>query len=203
MFVGWDWAERTHDVTVLDAAGSVVARWALAHSEEGIDASIRRLLDLRDGAEMPVAIETTCSVVVDRLRKKWMTAARLVPRPVIHRAQQPTEIAIVSIGSGDGAVHEAQLRLRANGIHADYMRIRAFPFNDEVDQFLQSHKINFVVEQNRDAQLRSMLIMETSVLKTRLRSILHYNGMPIPASYVFDGVMSVIEPQRPIAQRVV
>ena len=126
-----------------------------------------------------------------------------VPKPIIHRAQQPTDIAIVSIGSGDGAVHEAQLRLRANGIHADYMRIRAFPFNDEVEQFLQSHKINFVVEQNRDAQLRSMLIMETGVEKTRLRSILHYNGMPIPASYVFDGVMSVVVPQRPIAQRVV
>ena len=141
--------------------------------------------------------------VVDRLRKKWMTAARLVPKAVIQRAQQPTDIAIVSLGSGDGAVHEAQLRLRANGIHADYMRIRAFPFGDEVDQFLQSHRINFVVEQNRDAQLRSLLIMETGVEKTRLRSILHYNGMPIPASYVFDGVMSVVVPQRPVAQRVV
>jgi 2-oxoglutarate ferredoxin oxidoreductase subunit alpha len=142
-------------------------------------------------------------VVIDRLRQKWMTAARLVPRPIIQRAQQPTDIAIVSLGSGDGAVHEAQLRLRANGIHADYMRIRAFPFNDEVEQFLQAHKINFVVEQNRDAQLRSLLIMETGVEKTRLRSILHYNGMPIPASYVFDGVMSVVVPQRPVAQRVV
>ncbi len=141
--------------------------------------------------------------VVDRLRKKWMTAARLVPKAVIQRAQQPTDIAIVSLGSGDGAVHEAQLRLRANGIHADYMRVRAFPFGDEVEQFLQSHRLNFVVEQNRDAQLRSLLIMETGVEKTRLRSILHYNGMPIPASYVFDGVMSVVVPQRPIAQRVV
>jgi 2-oxoglutarate ferredoxin oxidoreductase subunit alpha len=141
--------------------------------------------------------------VIDRLRKKWMTAARMVPKAVIQRAQQPTDIAIVSLGSGDGAVHEAQLRLRANGIHADYMRVRAFPFGDEVDQFLQSHRINFVVEQNRDAQLRSLLIMETGVEKTRLRSILHYNGMPIPASYVFDGVMSVVVPQRPVAQRVV
>ena len=141
--------------------------------------------------------------VVDRLRKKWMTAARLMPKPIIQRAQQSTDIAIVSLGSGDGAVHEAQLRLRANGIHADYMRVRAFPFGDEVEQFLQSHRINFVVEQNRDAQLRSLLIMETGVEKTRLRSVLHYNGMPIPASYVFDGVMSVVVPQRPIAQRVV
>src|SRR5580700_10679639 len=141
-------------------------------------------------------------VVIDRLRKKWLTAARLVPKPIIQRAQQPTDIAIVSLGSGDGAVHEAQQRLRANGIHADYMRIRSFPFNEEVDQFLQAHRINFVVEQNRDAQLRSMLTMETGVEKTRLRSILHYNGMPIAASYVYDGVAAVITPERPAAQLV-
>ncbi|HEY6453613.1 MAG TPA: 2-oxoacid:acceptor oxidoreductase subunit alpha [Steroidobacteraceae bacterium] len=141
--------------------------------------------------------------VVDRLRKKWMTAARLVPKAVIQRAQQSTDIAIVSLGSGDGAVHEAQQRLRANGIHADYMRVRAFPFGEDVEQFLQSHRLIFVVEQNRDAQLRSLLIMETGIEKTRLRSILHYNGMPIPASYVFDGVMSVVVPQRPLAKRVV
>ena len=69
-------------------------------------------------------------------------------------------------------------------------------------QFLQAHRINFVVEQNRDAQLRSLLIMETGIEKSRLRSILHYNGMPIPASYVYDGVARVITPERPAAQLV-
>jgi 2-oxoglutarate ferredoxin oxidoreductase subunit alpha len=141
-------------------------------------------------------------IVVDRLRKKWMTAARLVPQALVQPAPQKTDIAIVSLGSCDGAVHEALTRLRENGIHADYLRVRGFPFGEEVEQFMQSHRINFVVEQNRDAQLRSLLIMETGVEKTRLRSILHYNGMPIPAKYVVDGVMAVVSPQRAAAQLV-
>jgi 2-oxoglutarate ferredoxin oxidoreductase subunit alpha len=141
-------------------------------------------------------------VVVDRLRKKWLTAARLLPKSIIERCDIKTEIGIVSLGSGDAAVHEARLRLAAQGIHTDYLRVRGFPFSDDVEPFLQSHRINFVVEQNRDAQLRSLLILETGVEKTRLRSILHYNGMPIPASYVYDGVAAVITPERPAAQLV-
>jgi 2-oxoglutarate ferredoxin oxidoreductase subunit alpha len=141
-------------------------------------------------------------VVVDRLRKKWLTAARLLPKSIIERSEVKTEIGIVSLGSGDAAVREARLRLAARGIHTDYLRVRGFPFSDDVEPFLQSHRINFVVEQNRDAQLRSMMIMETGVEKTRLRSILHYNGMPIPASYVYDGVAAMITPERPAAQLV-
>jgi 2-oxoglutarate ferredoxin oxidoreductase subunit alpha len=141
-------------------------------------------------------------VVVDRLRKKWLTAARLLPKSIIERCEPKTEIGIVSLGSGDAAVREARLRLAAQGIDTDYLRVRGFPFSDDVEPFLQSHRINFVVEQNRDAQLRSLLIMETGVEKTRLRSILHYNGMPIPASYVYDGVAAVITPERPKAQLV-
>jgi 2-oxoglutarate ferredoxin oxidoreductase subunit alpha len=141
-------------------------------------------------------------VVVDRLRKKWLTAARLVPKSIIERSDVKTEIGIVSLGSGDAAVHEARLRLAAQGIHTDYLRVRGFPFSDDVETFLQAHTINFVVEQNRDAQLRSLLIVETGIEKTRLRSILHYNGMPIPASYVYDGVASWITPERPAAQLV-
>jgi len=141
-------------------------------------------------------------LVVDRLRKKWLTAARLLPKSVVERSEVKTEIGIVSLGSGDAAVREARLRLAAQGIHTDYLRVRGFPFSDDVEPFLQSHRINFVVEQNRDAQLRSLLIMETGVEKTRLRSILHYNGMPIPASYVYDGVAAVITPERHKAQLV-
>jgi 2-oxoglutarate/2-oxoacid ferredoxin oxidoreductase subunit alpha len=141
-------------------------------------------------------------VVVDRLRKKWLTAARLVPKSIIERSDVKTEIGIVSLGSGDAAVHEARLRLAAQGIHTDYLRVRGFPFSDDVETFLQAHRVNFVVEQNRDAQLRSLLIVETGIEKTRLRSILHYNGMPIPASYVYDGVASWITPERPAAQLV-
>jgi len=140
-------------------------------------------------------------IVVDRLRKKWMTAAHLVPKAIIDRNEK-IEIGIVSVGSCDGAVHEARLRLQAQGIQTNYMRIRAFPFGEEVEAFLQAHSVNFVVEQNRDAQLRSLLTLETGIEKSRLRSILHYNGMPIPASCVYDGVAGVITSSRPAAQLV-
>jgi 2-oxoglutarate ferredoxin oxidoreductase subunit alpha len=139
-------------------------------------------------------------IVVDRLRKKWITASRLVPKSVVQPAAKKTDIAIVSIGSCDGAVQEALVRLRDRDIYVDYLRVRGFPFGEEVEDFIQAHRINFVVEQNRDAQLRSLLILETGVEKTRLRSILHYNGMPIPAKYVADGVLSVISPHHPAAQ---
>ncbi|HEX4376120.1 MAG TPA: 2-oxoacid:acceptor oxidoreductase subunit alpha [Steroidobacteraceae bacterium] len=138
-------------------------------------------------------------IVVDRLRKKWITASRLVPKAIIDRREK-IEIGIVSLGSCDGAVLEARQRLEAQGIQTNYMRVRGFPFGEEVEQFMQAHTINFVVEQNRDAQLRTLLILETGIEKSRLRSILHYNGMPIPASCVYDGVAAVIVPNRPAAQ---
>jgi 2-oxoglutarate ferredoxin oxidoreductase subunit alpha len=139
-------------------------------------------------------------IVVDRLRKKWITASRLAPRAVIQPAAKKTDIAIVSLGSCDGAVREALERLQEHDVHVDYLRVRSFPFGEEVEDFIQAHQINFVVEQNRDAQLRLLLIGETGVKKSRLRSILHYNGMPIPANCITNGVLSVISPHHPAAQ---
>ena len=145
---------------------------------------------------------TEYQIVVDRLRKKWMTAAHLVPKAVIEPAEQATDIAVVSLGSGDAAVREALVRLRRSGFHVDYMRVRSFPFGEEVQRFLAGHRLNFVVEQNRDAQLRTLLMMETAVERSRLRSFLHYNGMPMPASYVAEGILGVIAPDRPAARLV-
>ena len=141
-------------------------------------------------------------VVVDRLRKKWLTAARLVPKAVIE-AGSSTELAIVTVGSGDAPAREAIARLRDRGVKIDYLRVRGFPFGEEVEQFLNAHDLNFVVEQNRDAQLRALLTLETGVAKTRMRSILHYNGLPLAASYVIDGIMAAVQEQaRPAAQLV-
>ena len=140
-------------------------------------------------------------LVLDRLRKKWLTASRLVPAAVIESAGH--ELGIVTVGSGDAPVREAIARLQPRGVHLDYMRVRGFPFGEEVERFLNEHKVNFIVEQNRDAQLRGLLTLETGVEKSRLRSILHYNGMPLAASYVVEGVMSAVQDQaRPAAQLV-
>ena len=141
-------------------------------------------------------------VVIDRLRKKWLTAARLVPKAVIESGAS-SELGIVTLGSGDAPVREAIARLGAQGVKLDYMRVRAFPFGDEVEQFLNAHQVNFIVEQNRDAQLRALLTLETGVAKNRMRSILHYNGMPLAANYVMAGVMAEVQDySRPAAQLV-
>jgi 2-oxoglutarate ferredoxin oxidoreductase subunit alpha len=117
--------------------------------------------------------------VVDRLAKKWRTAASLVPEPEIRRSRKGSSLGLVSVGSCDGTIREALDRLAEKGIYSDYCRIRAFPFGKKVRQFLEQHEQVFVIEQNRDAQLRTLLLAETECAGTRLKSILHYGGLPM------------------------
>jgi 2-oxoglutarate ferredoxin oxidoreductase subunit alpha len=117
--------------------------------------------------------------VVDRLARKWQTAAKLVPEPVIRRSRKGAAIGVVAVGSCDAAIDEALDRLAAKGVYADYCRIRAFPFGKKVRQFLEQHEHVFVVEQNRDAQLKTLLLAETQHPPARLQSILHYGGLPM------------------------
>jgi len=131
--------------------------------------------------------------VIDRLLIKWETAKTLVPDAVLSKAERPTKLGIVAFGSSDGAVIEARDRLAKQGIHADYLRIRAFPFSEEVVEFMRSHDTNFVVEQNRDAQMKSLLMLEANDIANRLVSILHYNGMPIPSDCVVQGVLNRLD----------
>jgi 2-oxoglutarate/2-oxoacid ferredoxin oxidoreductase subunit alpha len=133
-------------------------------------------------------------LVLDRLVKKWGTARRLVPRAVID-ATAGSPVGIVSLGSCDGAIREAHDVLRGMGVGVDYMRVRAFPFTEDVERFLAAHELLFVVEQNRDAQLRALLTLETAVDKSKLRSLLHYNGLPIASSFIVEGVLAELKPQ--------
>lgn len=126
--------------------------------------------------------------VVDRLRKKWDTAARLVPEPVIRRAKKPASFAVVAVGSSDLAIHEALDRLAQRGLDGDYCRIRAFPFGETVRRFLAEHERIFVVDQNRDAQLKSLLALETEYPKARMQSILSYGGLPIDYRCIVDAI---------------
>ncbi len=133
-----------------------------------------------DGAEY--------QLVLDRLKRKFDTAKQLVPQAAIDA--RGNDIGVVTIGSCDGAVREALVRLERSGIACDYMRIKAFPFGQEVQEFLAAHATLFIVEQNRDAQLRSLLTLETAVDKTKLHSVLYYAGLPLTASVVVDGVQA-------------
>ena len=133
-------------------------------------------------------------LVLDRLMKKWATAKRLVPRAVID-ATAGSRVGLVSLGSCDGAIREALDVLKQRGVGLDYMRVRSFPFTEDVERFLAAHELLFVVEQNRDAQLRSLLTLETAVEKAKLRSLLHYSGLPISSEFIVEGVLAEIKPQ--------
>jgi len=128
--------------------------------------------------------------VLDRLLRKWQTARQCVPRALLEG--EGSEIGIVSIGSGDSAVREALALLRAQGVAIDYLRVRAFPFGEEVERFLAGHRLVFVAEQNRDAQLRALLTLETAVEKAKLRSLLHYSGLPVSSRFIVDGVLAEV-----------
>jgi 2-oxoglutarate ferredoxin oxidoreductase subunit alpha len=130
--------------------------------------------------------------VMDRLAKKHRAAANAVPAPEIHN-QVDAAFGIVSLGGCDPAVREAVAALAERGILADYLRVRAFPFGQEVETFLAAHDKVFVVEQNRDAQLRTLLTMETSAPKEKLKSILVYGGFPLSSRHVVDGITAQLE----------
>jgi 2-oxoglutarate ferredoxin oxidoreductase subunit alpha len=125
--------------------------------------------------------------VVDRLSRKHRLAATVVPGPEI-RTVPNADIGIVSLGGCHAAVTEAIDRLRDAGISADYMRIKAFPFDAPVRAFLDAHAVTFVVEQNRDAQLRAMLAIETGKPRDEMVSVLDYGGMPLTAAVVVNAV---------------
>ena len=130
--------------------------------------------------------------VMDRLRRKFDTAATLVPGPIIERTPN-ADMAIVSLGSCHGAIQETRDRLAEKGLASDYMRIRSFPFCDDVRSFIDSHPRVFVVEQNRDAQLRSLLMTETGIAADRLVPVLYYGGEPLSSVDIIDVILEEIK----------
>ncbi len=125
--------------------------------------------------------------VVDRIARKIESASDRVP-PAEIRTVEGARVGMVTVGSCRGAVLEAIDRLVAEGVALDYMRVRAFPFPDSVQEFLDAHDTNVVVEQNRDAQLLRLLLLETGVEKDKLVSVRDYCGFPLTAEFVLNGV---------------
>jgi 2-oxoglutarate ferredoxin oxidoreductase subunit alpha len=126
--------------------------------------------------------------VVDRILEKVESAGDHVPAPEIHMSGKAAAYGLVSVGGCHWAVLEARDDLARRGIDVDYMRVRGFPFNSTVTDFLTSHEKVFVVEQNRDEQLRKLLLIETSCPKEKLASITYYGGQPLSKGHVLDGL---------------
>jgi 2-oxoglutarate ferredoxin oxidoreductase subunit alpha len=131
--------------------------------------------------------------VVDRLAKKFVTASTAVPAPEFHMQNDGGgvgEIGIISVGGCHAAVLEAVDRLRHDGRSVDYMRVRAFPFAPSIREFIESHSRCYVVEQNRDGQMRTLLAIETGIARDRMMSVLDYGGLPLTADRVVNGIMA-------------
>lgn len=125
---------------------------------------------------------------MERLLHKFATAAKLVPAPIAKLADKATKFAALYYGSTSAAMLEAADSLAAQGIALDLMRVRGFPFNDDIKAFIESHERIFVVEQNRDAQLRSLIINELEINPAKLQRVLHYDGSPITARMIAESI---------------
>jgi 2-oxoglutarate ferredoxin oxidoreductase subunit alpha len=121
---------------------------------------------------------------MERLLRKFETAKSLVPEPLRRDALHATRFGVIYYGSTAPAIDEALAALATQGIHLDALRVRAFPFHDSIADFIAAHEQVFVVEQNRDAQLKSLLVNELVVDPARLMPVLHYDGTPITARFI-------------------
>lgn len=127
---------------------------------------------------------------MERLLRKFETAASLVPAPVVRRADRETPLGVLYFGSTSPAMQEALDVLAAQGVALDAIRLRAFPFAPAVAEFIARHERVFVVEQNRDAQMRTLLMAELDIAPDKLVKVLHYDGTPITARFITEAILA-------------
>ena len=132
---------------------------------------------------------------VERLLKKFDTAATIVPQPLVRSAPQKTRLGVIYFGSTSPAMGEALDALQEVGIHLDAMRLRAFPFPASVAQFIADHEQVYVVEQNRDAQMHALLVNELDIDPASLVRVLHYDGTPITARFITGAITRHVHSQ--------
>ncbi|MDO8800637.1 2-oxoacid:acceptor oxidoreductase subunit alpha [Phenylobacterium sp.] len=138
---------------------------------------------------------------VQRLLRKFETAKGLVPAPVRRDAARPTRTGVIYYGSTGAAMDEALQVMEAQGRHVDALRVRGFPFADEVFDFIAAHDEVFVVEQNRDGQLRTLIMNEGGVDPAKLTAVLHYDGTPITARFITGEIAGRLTPAEPTPER--
>ncbi|MFT3897869.1 MAG: 2-oxoacid:acceptor oxidoreductase subunit alpha [Thermomonas sp.] len=132
---------------------------------------------------------------MERLLRKFDTAKSLVPQPVVAQSDIPAKHGAIYFGSTSPAMAEAVVALREDGIALDTLRLRAFPFPESVREFIDAHETVFVVEQNRDGQMRSLLVNEFGIDPARLVAVLHYDGTPITARFIVGAIAASVRPQ--------
>ena len=126
--------------------------------------------------------------VLSRLTKKFQTASSTVPAPIFNQEASTSSIGVIYFGSTDCSMQEALDNLKDQNIDIDAMRIRSFPFNLEVWEFIEEHDLLFIIEQNRDGQMRTLLMAEGGIIPDKLVSILCFDGQPITASFITNKI---------------
>ena len=129
---------------------------------------------------------------MERLLKKHDFAKTLVPKPILKPSKEPARFGVIYYGSTSPSMDEALESLSKNDIYINALRVRAFPFQDEINDFVRSHSKVFVVEQNRDAQLKMLLVNDAGIDPASLISILHYDGTPITARFITKEISEIV-----------
>jgi len=130
---------------------------------------------------------------MERLEVKWATAPQHLPKPIITERDSANKIGIIHYGTSLEATHEACDILSRDGNIANDLRVVSFPFHDEVNDFIEAHDRVFVVEQNRDAQMKTLLVNELEIAPKKLESVLHFNGDPISARKIVTEITKQLE----------
>jgi 2-oxoglutarate/2-oxoacid ferredoxin oxidoreductase subunit alpha len=149
----------------------------------------------RYSEEGPVYVDN-----MERLQKKFETAKELLPKPLERKAAKPTKFGVIHFGSTSPAMQEALDALERQGMPLDALRVRGFPFHASVVDFIEAHDHVFVVEQNRDGQLRHMLTIECGLDPAQLISVVHYDGTPITARFITKAIAARLALYSPIKE---
>jgi 2-oxoglutarate ferredoxin oxidoreductase subunit alpha len=131
---------------------------------------------------------------MDRLLKKWNTAKDMVPAPYLYQKENKSAFGLIFFGTSTYSAEEAMDTMASSGLNFDAMRLRAFPFNQTVEDFINTHEKVFVIEQNRDGQMRSLLINELNVNPHKMIPVLNYDGMPITAHAIMTLINKNLSP---------
>ncbi|TKB24448.1 2-oxoacid:acceptor oxidoreductase subunit alpha [Desulfopila sp. IMCC35006] len=138
---------------------------------------------------------------MERLLVKWETARTMVPKPHIKIRDPKATVGVIFFGTTTHAAYEAISRSSKKGLKINSLRVRAFPFHDEVVDFIDRHETIFVIEQNRDAQLRTMLMAENGVSPQKMQSILYFEGMPVTADFITENILALLDKDQQAAAK--
>jgi len=137
---------------------------------------------------------------VTRLLKKWNTAKSIVPEPELYQDKNTSENGILFFGTSKFSAEEAMDLMKEKNVFVDAIRIKSFPFNKTVEDFISSHKKIFVIEQNRDAQMKSLILIELGADPKKLFSVLNFDGMPITAENIFTQISNVLTSKKKVSK---